>query len=49
MIAADPHVRALNPVHYKTVRVNNLDIFYREAGPPGGARDPAAARFPNFF
>src|SRR5271165_2479596 len=33
MIAADPHVRAQNPVHYKTVRVNNLDIFYREAGP----------------
>jgi pimeloyl-ACP methyl ester carboxylesterase len=32
MIATDPHVRAQNPVHYKTVRVNNLDIFYREAG-----------------
>ena len=33
MIAAYPHVRAQNPVHYKTIRVNNLDIFYREAGP----------------
>ena len=33
MIAAEPHVRAQNPVHYRTARVNNLDIFYREAGP----------------
>ena len=33
MIAADPHVRAQNPVHYRTARVNNQDIFYREAGP----------------
>jgi pimeloyl-ACP methyl ester carboxylesterase len=24
---------ATSPVHYKTVRINDLDIFYREAGP----------------
>src|SRR4051812_43472964 len=30
--AATPQIRAQFPVHYKTVRVNNLDIFYREAG-----------------
>jgi hypothetical protein len=23
----------LDPVRYKTIRVNELDIFYREAGP----------------
>jgi pimeloyl-ACP methyl ester carboxylesterase len=27
--------RAQFPVHYKTARVNALDIFYREAGSPG--------------
>jgi pimeloyl-ACP methyl ester carboxylesterase len=27
-------VRAQFPVHYKTARINALDIFYREAGPP---------------
>jgi pimeloyl-ACP methyl ester carboxylesterase len=25
---------AANPVHYRTAQVDNLDIFYREAGPP---------------
>src|ERR1700760_2221026 len=33
MTTVDTPVRTQNPVHYKTVRVNNVDIFYREAGP----------------
>ena len=33
MIAVETSMRAQHPVHYKTVRVNNQDIFYREAGP----------------
>ncbi len=33
MIAAEPRTGAQNPVHYKTIRINDLDIFYREAGP----------------
>ena len=32
MTAVDTPIRTQYPVHYKTVRVNNLDIFYREAG-----------------
>jgi pimeloyl-ACP methyl ester carboxylesterase len=32
MTAAIPQTRAQVPVHYKTVRVNEQDIFYREAG-----------------
>src|SRR5258708_3564568 len=30
-----PNAYAIRPVHYKTVRINNLDIFYREAGRQG--------------
>jgi hypothetical protein len=30
--AATPQTRAQSPVHYITVRVNNVDLFYREAG-----------------
>lgn len=33
MTAVDTPTRTQHPVHYKTVRVNNVDIFYREAGP----------------
>jgi len=33
MTAVETPARTENPVHHKTVRVNNLDIFYREAGP----------------
>jgi pimeloyl-ACP methyl ester carboxylesterase len=33
MTAVDTPTRTQYPVHYKTVRVDNLDIFYREAGP----------------
>jgi pimeloyl-ACP methyl ester carboxylesterase len=33
MTAAATLTRTQYPVHHKTVRVNNLDIFYREAGP----------------
>jgi pimeloyl-ACP methyl ester carboxylesterase len=25
----------MNPVHYRTVRVDGVEIFYREAGPAG--------------
>lgn len=32
MTAVETPVRTQCPVHYKSVRVNNLDIFYREAG-----------------
>jgi pimeloyl-ACP methyl ester carboxylesterase len=35
MTAAEPKMHAQYPVHYKTVRVNNQDIFYREAGDEG--------------
>jgi pimeloyl-ACP methyl ester carboxylesterase len=35
MTAVENPTRTQYPVHYKTVRVNNLDIFYREAGPEG--------------
>lgn len=30
-----PQISTQFPVHYKTVRVNDVDIFYREAGSPG--------------
>ena len=33
MTAVETPTRTQYPVHYKTARVNNLDIFYREAGP----------------
>lgn len=32
MTAAEPRMRTDHPVHYKTVRVDNQDVFYREAG-----------------
>jgi pimeloyl-ACP methyl ester carboxylesterase len=35
MTAVATKTRTEYPVHYKTVRVNNQDIFYREAGPQG--------------
>jgi len=35
MTAVENPTRTQYPVHYKTVRVNNLDIFYRDAGPEG--------------
>jgi pimeloyl-ACP methyl ester carboxylesterase len=33
MTATNASARTQHPVHYKTVRVSDLDIFYREAGP----------------
>jgi pimeloyl-ACP methyl ester carboxylesterase len=33
MTAINASTRAQHPVHYKTLRVGDLDIFYREAGP----------------
>ena len=33
MTAINASTRTQHPVHYKTVRVSDLDIFYREAGP----------------
>src|SRR5689334_2560461 len=33
MTAVETQTRTENSVHYKTVRVSDLDIFYREAGP----------------
>ena len=33
MAAINTSTRTQHPVHYKTVRVSDLDIFYREAGP----------------
>jgi pimeloyl-ACP methyl ester carboxylesterase len=33
MTAINASTRTQPPVHYKTVRVSDLDIFYREAGP----------------
>jgi pimeloyl-ACP methyl ester carboxylesterase len=35
MTAVENPTRTQYPAHYKTVRVNDLDIFYREAGPEG--------------
>jgi pimeloyl-ACP methyl ester carboxylesterase len=35
MTAVDTQTSTNHPVHYKTVRIENLDIFYREAGPVG--------------
>jgi pimeloyl-ACP methyl ester carboxylesterase len=35
MTAVDTRISTHYPVRYKTVRVDNLDIFYREAGPAG--------------
>ena len=32
--ASEPFEAEEFPVHYRTARVNNLDLFYREAGPP---------------
>ena len=34
MIATEPQTHVLHAVHYQTVRVQNQDIFYREAGSP---------------
>ena len=31
-------------VHYRTVEVNGVDVFYREAGPADAPADRAAAR-----
>ncbi len=36
MTAIGTSTRTQPPVHHRTVRVNDLDIFYREAGPPTG-------------
>lgn len=33
MIAVETQTRTQYPIHYRTVRVDDLDIFYREAGP----------------
>jgi pimeloyl-ACP methyl ester carboxylesterase len=33
MTAINASTRTQHPVHYKTVRVSDLDVFYREAGP----------------
>lgn len=33
MTTDSPFVPKQHPVRYKTIRVNELDIFYREAGP----------------
>jgi pimeloyl-ACP methyl ester carboxylesterase len=33
MTTDSPFVPKQHPVHYNTIRVNELDIFYREAGP----------------
>jgi pimeloyl-ACP methyl ester carboxylesterase len=33
MAAVATSLRATYPVHYSTVRIDDLDIFYREAGP----------------
>src|SRR5580765_3996511 len=33
MTPVDTAKLTLHPVHYKTVRVKNLDMFYRESGP----------------
>jgi len=33
MTAVETQVRTQHPIHYKTVTVDGLDIFYREAGP----------------
>ena len=30
---SDAQASSANPTHHKTIKVNNLDIFYREAGP----------------
>ncbi len=49
MIADDTQTRTQYPVHYKTVRINNLDIFYREAGRQDAPVILLLARFPNFF
>lgn len=35
MTAVETQTGTQYPVHYKTARVNDLDIFYREAGPQG--------------
>ena len=33
MTAVETYTRTQSPVHYRTVRIDNQDIFYREAGP----------------
>ncbi len=33
MTAVETYTRTTYPVHFKTVRVKNVDVFYREAGP----------------
>jgi hypothetical protein len=33
MTTDSPFASKQHPVHYKTIRLNELDIFYREAGP----------------
>jgi pimeloyl-ACP methyl ester carboxylesterase len=35
MTADMPFVPQQHSVHYNTIRVNELDVFYREAGPQG--------------
>ena len=33
MVAVENQTRTEYPIHYQTVRIQDLDIFYREAGP----------------
>jgi len=47
-LGAETKVKS-NPTYYKTVKVNGLDIFYREAGPKGCSDYFAITRFSYIF
>ena len=48
MTAINASTRTQHPVHYKTVRVSDLDIFYREAESANRPCDFTFARVSNF-
>jgi hypothetical protein len=47
MTAVETRVETKSPVHHKTVRIDNQDIFYREAGPQNAPVIHALAWIPN--
>ena len=36
----------MTPITYRTIQVDALDVFYREAGPSGGLSRPRLMAFP---
>ena len=49
MTTDNPMSSNQHPVHYHTIRVNELDIFYREAGPQNAPTILLLHGFPTSF